>query len=400
MATITKTFTIEKHQIDAVIASMKKLNKKAVKLGLAPAEMTTEERIEKKTKKCQWTGKTITTVRPVLDCTMTATEIKFGDYTHVATLDHAVGGEMPIVNVVPNQHLPAVYRTATPHCDHCNTDRYRKNTFVFVDGENYRQVGSSCLKEYFGIDPTQAINWFSSFYDIAEEEEELSGAFTQEMFYSNTTLISIAMAIVERTGFVSAKQAKESDVPITSTASATKFVMFPPARLNADTRAYISEIWNRADALKSDADAMIAWGKAKFENETSDYAHNMRIFLDKEYTTEKYFGYTISLISAHKKEIAETTKNKITASDNEYIGNVGDKIATEVAVVKIIPSEGFYGTTYINIMLQQKTGNNIVWMSSNNVLEEGKEITLKGTIKAHNSRDGKNQTIMARCKVA
>ena len=47
MATITKTFTIEKHQIDAVIASMKKLNKKAVKLGLAPAEMTTEERIEK-----------------------------------------------------------------------------------------------------------------------------------------------------------------------------------------------------------------------------------------------------------------------------------------------------------------------------------------------------------------
>jgi hypothetical protein len=50
-------------------------------------------------------------------------------------------------------------------------------------------------------------------------------------------------------------------------------------------------------------------------------------------------------------------------------------------------------------MSQKDSGNNIVWISSNNVLEEGSEITLSGRIKECKVRDGKNQTILTRCKV-
>ena len=65
----------------------------------------------------------------------------------------------------------------------------------------------------------------------------------------------------------------------------------------------------------------------------------------------------------------------------------------------MIAKDGNYGTTYIAIMTEVATGNNVIWFASVNACDEGETVTLKGTVKAHNVRDDKNQTVLTRCKV-
>jgi len=388
---ITKTFTIDSTDLPLVKERLVKLNKKAVKLGIEPATIiNTVERLVKSKIVDEYTGKTRVIVTPVIDVTVSATEIKFGNYTHIATLDHTFG-EHPIVKSVPNEIVPEKFHTAKPFCEHCNSDRKRKTTFIFKDDAGYKQVGSTCLKEFFGIDPTQKLDWFSSFNEFSNEFVSRT-----ETFETNTYILSLALAIVERTGFVSSKQATDS---ILSTSNEVKFVMCPPIGLKPEVYVYVREMRIRASELTENADTMISWGIEKFSKESGDYAHNMNIFLSAGYTTERYFGYTVSLVSAYNKDIADKIAKETVRSDNKFLGEVGTKIAVDVIVNKVIVTENNYGTSYITIMTEKESGNNLIWFSSNKVLDDNDQVTLKGTIKALNVRDGINQTILTRCKV-
>jgi hypothetical protein len=395
MALITKSFTVDADQLGAVKERLAKMNKKAIKIGIEPASITDAvERLVKFSRFDEITGETRTVVKPVVDVIVSATMIKFGDYTHVATLDHTFG-EMSIVKAVPDQIVPERFHTAKAFCEHCNSTRKRKNTFIFKDESGYKQVGSTCLKEFFGIDPTQKLNWFSEFAGMNAEEFG-NGNGSGEWLETNTHLISLAIAIVEKTGFVSSKQATDQ---LMSTSNEVKFVMCPPLNAGSGVYEYVRAIRLRAKELRDQADAMIAWGIEKFALESSDYAHNMRIFLGAGYTTERYFSYTVSLVSAYNRDVADKLAKEINKCDNQFIGLVNDKISVDVVVTKVIATDNDFGTSYINIMTQSETGNNLVWISSRKVLDDNAKVTLKGTIKALNVRDGKNQTILTRCKV-
>lgn len=392
MALITKSFTVDADAMGAVKDRLAKLNKKAIKLGIEQASIVAVDRLVKYKRFDEITGETREVVKPVVDVTVSATMIKFGDYTHIATLDHTFS-ELPVVKAVPDQIVPERFHSAKPFCEHCNSSRKRKNTFIFKDDAGYKQVGSTCLKEFFGIDPTQKLNWFNDFAGI--DAEEFAGG-RSEWLETNTHLISLAIAIVEKTGFVSSKQATDQ---ILSTSQEVKFVMCPPINAGDAVYEYVRAMRLRAKELRDQADAMIAWGIEKFALESSDYAHNMRIFLGAGYTTERYFGYTISLVSAYNRDVADELAKEITKFDNQFLGAVHDKISVDVVVTKVIATDNDFGTSYINIMTQTETGNNLVWISSRKVLDDNAKVTLKGTIKALNVRDGKNQTILTRCKV-
>ena len=393
MALITKTFTVDADALNAVKDRIAKMNKKALKLGIEPATIEAVDRLVKYKKFDEITGETREVVKPVVDVTVSATMIKFGDYTHVATLDHSFG-EQPIVKAVPDQIVPERFHTAKAYCEHCNSTRKRKNTFVFKDESGYKQVGSTCLKEFFGIDPTQKLDWFGDFAGIDAEE---FGNGRSEWLETNTYLVSLAMAIVERTGYVSSKQATDQ---ILSTSQEVKFVLCPPLGAGAGVYEYVRAMRLRATELADQADAMIAWGIEKFASESGDYAHNMRIFLGAGYTTERHFGYTVSLVSAYSRDVADKLAKETTRSDNEFVGAVGDKVTVDVVVNKVIVTENDYGVSYINIMTEKESGNNLVWISSNKILDDNDQVALKGTIKALNVRDGKNQTVLTRCKIA
>jgi len=391
---IKRKITVDSDMLKLVTMRLEQLNKRAVKLGIEPTCIVRQvDRVIKEKRQNDWTGKTSIVLRSVVDLEIIAHEIKYGDYEYVATLDHTLG-DLPIVKTFSLFAVPERFQYAKPHCDHCGIMRQRNTTYIFEDQNGFKQVGSSCLKDFFGIDPTSKLDWFGSFYSFMDDDIRGSKS---EPFESNITILSLALAISEKSGYVSTKQAQADDLE--STKDGVSWVLHPPISLENGGREYIRSIWVRAEQLRDKAQELITWGIAHFASESGDYAHNMRIFLSSEYTQEKYFGYLVSVIGAYNRNLQDKAKADQVRSDNQYLGNVGDKVTTEVVVNKVIVSEGHYGLSYINIMTELSTGNNVVWFGSNKVLNDGEQVTLKGSIKALNDRDGKKQTVLTRCKI-
>lgn len=384
---LTNTVVVNPDQIQSIQEKLAKLNKKAIKLGINPARIVSQKEylVKKGNKK-------IHKVELIIE----GEEIKFGNYEFIASLDHTVG-ENPIVKVIPGKILPEKYQKADCSCDHCGINRNRHNTYIFMDHSGYKQVGGTCLKEFFGIDPTQNLNWFDSFYSVKEESDN-------NYYESVEDIISYGLAIVEKNGYISKKAAISYNEKvihgkyIESTGDLILQALNPPVQdfHNRDTIEWCRNISNRAVQLEKEAINMITWGKNYFRQQKGEYAHNMGILLNAYSVKPAYIGFVVSLIGAWQRENTKKTENE---SNNQFIGKIGDKITVDVNIVKVIPLQGQYGISYMNIMNETQSGNNIIWISSNKTLNEGSTVTLKGTVKKYNERDGKKQTFLTRCKV-
>ena len=387
---IKRKITVDSDRLGLVQLKLDKLNKKAIKLGIEPSHIVSQvDRVVKEKQQNDWTGQSVIVLRHVTDLEIVAHELKYGDYTYIATLDHTLGN-LPVVHAVPDGVVPEMYYHAQGDCDHCKMVRQRSRTYIFKDHQGFKQVGSTCLLDFFGVDPTASLDWFGSYYGVIDEDY-MSKSY--QPTHSNVTVLALALAISEKSGYVSSKKAIEKD--IRATKDIVKLILDPPPHVNRD---YLKAIWKRSAELTTKAEELIVWGVAKFADESGDYAHNMRIFLGAEYTKEQYFGYLVSVIGAYNRDLDQLNKADV-GSDNDWLGLVGDKVTINVIVNKVIVSEGNYGLSYINIMTQDMTGNNVVWFGSNKVLNDGEKVTLKGSIKALNDRDGKKQTILTRCKI-
>jgi hypothetical protein len=398
MNTIEKTITVSPHQVSIVMERLEKMNKKAIKLGINPATILSQEEYNVTE---NHNGRKVKV--PKVKIIIRADLIKFGNYDFIAALDHTVGNK-PIVKVVPNKVLPEVYQNAGCNCDHCGIKRQRNDTFIFQDNNGFKQVGRSCLKEFFGIDPTQSIDWFTSLYSLSDNEFSSSGQY----YYSIHEIVSYGLAVVEKHGYISKKAMTEyndkvmqsgKDNYIESTSNLVVQAMNPPIATgdNRDIIEWCRAIHSRRIELSDDVDNIIKWGVEHFAGQSGEYAHNMGVFLTANSVEQKYFGYVVSVIGAYNRDKVKMVQSE--ANQNDYIGNIGDKVSVDVSVIKIITLSGQYGYSYMNIMQEANTGNNIIWVSSSCVLNEGEGYQLKGTIKKLGDREGKKQTFLTRCKV-
>ena len=391
---IKRKITVDSDRLGLVQLKLDKLNKKAIKLGIEPSHIVSQvDRVIKERRQNDWTGQTVIVLRPVVDLEIVAHELKYGDYTYVARLDHTVGN-LPIIRAVPDEIVPVEYYHAQGDCDHCKMARQRSRTYIFKGKEGYKQVGSTCLLDFFGIDPTATLDWITSYYSVMDDDYM---GMSYKPTHSNITVLSLALAISEKSGYISTKQAQEKDQQ--STKDAVIWMLNPPRSLETGGREYVQAVWLRADQLRDKAQELIKWGRVKFTTESGDYAHNMLVLLCSESVQDRYFGYLVSVIGAYNRDLQDKAKADQIASNNDWLGNVGDKVTTEVIVNKVIVSDGHYGLSYINIMTELLSGNSVVWFGSNKVLNDGEKVTLKGSIKALNDRDGKKQTVLTRCKI-
>jgi len=403
---ISKTFTIDAQQLSRVELKLAALNKKAVKLGFAQAVISSSVSFMEEF----WPkSEPYPIFFPKITLTVDAEELRFGDYTFVAALDHSIG-KTPIVKSKAGEEVPEVYFSAvSTTCEHCNIKRHRNNTYVFKDANGYKQVGSTCLKEFFGIDPTKNLDWFGAFYTFDEEFFERG---TRPVHYEGVEVsLAYALAIVAQHGFVSKKassayhEASGGTAWLATTADRVQEFLLPAgglrnAKLTDAEIQYRREIRAAAEANKEAAKALIVWGVDYFSKEAGEYSHNMTKFLSEVAIPAKYMGYLVSVIAAKNRYDGIVAAKETRVEKNEFIGAVGDKVTLTVKVNKVIPIAGNYGTSYGIMMTEVDTGNHVVWFASGSPHCEANEtLVLKGSVKSHNLRDSKNQTVMTRCKV-
>lgn len=86
----------------------------------------------------------------------------------IAHIDHTENKNF----LFSNEQLPEHYRTADAICEHCNVNRYRKDTYVLKnESGEYKQVGRNCLAEFLRTSAESLLRISTTLMSFCELED-------------------------------------------------------------------------------------------------------------------------------------------------------------------------------------------------------------------------------------
>lgn len=316
-----------------------------------------------------------------------------GGWTFIATLQHTENGNVvrSIQGLVSEGGLVA-YRNNDPVCDHCQTHRRRKDTYLVRNEQGaLKQVGKSCLKDFIGHDDPMAVaallTHLIEFEAECRECEESSGGGGAEYMPIEHYLRWVS-ACIRQCGWVSRSKAAESCSAATAVVSASAF-------------AKPSDF----DFEPNDADAELVVAALKWVREeadtTSDYMYNLYVACKQFFITHRDTGIVASLIVAYSKhrELMLQKKREAEATiSSEWQGTVGKRETFLLTCMGVRFIEGQFGRTALHKLIDRH-GNAFTWFASGDCLEADKEYQIKATVKSHDEYQGTRQTVITRCKV-
>ncbi len=246
--------------------------------------------------------------------TITAAEPKLAGWKFIATIEHTPLGNLLRSATDSNKNLPAEYRTNKNVCDHCQTARRRKDTYLVQHCSfgDLRQVGRSCIKDFLGHGNPDALaryfdNLLSLWSDLNEVRDD-ENFFGNAPFAEETgTFLAVAAESVRVNGWV-AKSAWDG---------------YPTATLAWD---YLTAITvDRTKRLKtygfdsiSDesrelANYARAWAIALTDPEiqSSDYLYNLKVSCSLDAVTGRRAGIVASVISAYQRHLGDVAYEKV-----------------------------------------------------------------------------------------
>lgn len=428
-----ETYTIYADALDATRAALDRLMKKATRYGVPFTYTVGDEHPEivrvyeaDEITKIQYQVDKY--VVAAVDITIDADAlVKKDGWTVCAHVEHGNVGN--IVTALNGESVNPDWFHVAAHCDHCNSNRFRKVTyFCRHESGEMRQVGSACLKDYTGINPA-VVAMASEVRDILQEVTDCSPEDWEQTphseMYAVLAVIGLAVDEIERHGYRKSAVAgstkgnvlealKEGETPSESgAAKAGKIVEW----LKAVDSEY-NRIRDQIDAIEvarraaEDEDNYFEsnrlWRECgKLERALpGDVERNGSIIAASEYCKENHVGTLAYMPLAYDKAMerkAQAEKREAErgaqAAASEYVGQVKERLTIKAATAALVTSwETDYGVTYL-YKFTDAAGNVFIWKaSSKQDVSDG--MTLKGTVKEHSERDGVKQTVLTRCKIA
>lgn len=376
-------YTIYANKVEEVRRKLEKIASKAEKYGCNFAYTIGEEHPEIVTVRSTdgitaWDIESLTVA--AVDVSISCDSLICANGWQVlAHIEHGTQGN--IVTAFNCDPLPIWYSLA-PHCDHCSTNRNRKETYI-VQNENgaQKQVGKSCLKEYTGIIPETAV-LFASVRDCLIDDsvtyETASGA---ERMYSTAQIVALAVDSVAARGYIRSTE---------------------PGSTKAAIIDAISKQAEPTTKAMEKAQAILLW-LSNLSNDVTGIERDCKPLALSQYCKFSHFGRLAYMPIAYDKEQERKAKeeDRQVAQNaekcSEYIGTVGEKVSFKAEKAILVTSWAtVYGYTYLYKFTCEN--NVFIWFASRAVsVADGATIT--GTIKEHSTRDGVKQTILTRCKI-
>lgn len=322
------------------------------------------------------------------------------DWEFMATLDYDHNAGL-IVRAYPG--MPAVNRdNLRPEwCDHCQTTRYRKNTYVMrnkVTGEEI-QVGSACIKDFTG--------WNALPYSaerMQKDVAEFSGGFGGgPRDVTVLSALAISWACVKEYGFVRSNEPGATKGMVMDVIDPPK-----PSKHNADYLAELKRIAQHSEDMYARAEELRAWILSDdFKlSDRSDYPANLKAICGAENVTFRQLGILASAPQAWAKWLEKSfIKERESAPVvSEWFGEIGERweLSLKLNAVRYISTE--YGESTLHTFSDEK-GNVFKWFASNADLAGdenegiGRTFRIATGIKAHSDWKGNRETGMTRAKV-
>lgn len=404
----TQTATIDQADYVAVVKAVEKANRRAAKIGVpgyvlskgaeGTREITAPDPAE------PGAYRVIGTI-PTIEVTVIGEAPRYADWSFVATVDW-VGDDAIIRKVRGLEELDttAVRAGLTPNgCDHCHAARDRNNTYLLRhDTEGtWRQVGSTCLRDFLGVEVNLALIGWNP-YEGCDSENRYEPEFLHTL-----VVLADTLAVVRAYGWVSAGQAYNDPSKVaTKVRLLDAYTDHRSSGPGAEVREAIREYRQDGDAER--AAAILDWIRSAASG-ASDYALNLRAAVGTEPRTPvevfriDHLAIVASAVASYNRQQERNAATAAVAATSTHQGEVGKRLTDLTLTVRSTRwIESAYGPSLL-VLFADAAGNVYKWFASNppTALEQaGTVVRITGTVKAHEVYNGLASTVLTRCKVA
>lgn len=377
--------------------ALAELNKRATKLKVTPVTFSVDGKEIVKAKDA--TGVEYDVV--YLLVTIHGTTPKLDGWRLVACIEQLEKENM--VRCVPGETCPVEYRTTGYHCDHCGTDRRRKEVFVLGhDDGRHVQVGRNCIADFLGgKDPEALLRWaafmaeFGKFIESCGAEGDYYGCGGGPVAYTIERVIETTAIVVRRLGWISRKMVEGSMDP--STSDTVSLILNPP-KMGTVGRYELERFIEKRQLYIENSDKELAekaieWGKTL---NGTDYEYNLGVLCRAGIVPAKSIGLAVSLIPAYQRHLGIVAEQKA-KPQSQHVGEVGKRTEFTLTVINKKYFEGAYGVKTL-VRFEDENQNTLIWWASADTdwLPEGEVVNVKATVKKHGDYKGTNQTELSR----
>jgi len=364
-----------------------KVNKVCVKLDLAPWVLTVHETLFKPDPQNQ------SAKIKYFSVTLTGETPKLNGWELAGKIEQAPNSKANLLLSVPGFDLPPLYQHKDHYCDHCQSARSRKVSYVVhKEGGEYKEVGSNCLKDFLGHRSAESLILFYTYLrEIAEDTWE-PGSGPSISYESLVDLLAFTARVIEREGYFKADSEKAT--------SGVIFSLFVPvqgskarAEQNDLREHYEPTVRNRETAAKA-----IEW--VRVSTDPSNYMHNLRTLMAEDDVPLTKLGFLVSSVQAYLKEMGLAVQRaaKIEKS-NLHVGTIGERSEFTLMLTRIREVNSSFGVTTIHAF-EDEAGNAFTWFASARDLSATQDYNeffkVKATVKKHDEYQGRNQTVLTR----
>jgi hypothetical protein len=399
-AKMIKTETISKSNVTELIANIEKLNKKCRKLGCPEMVLTFDNDHTVKYDYHPVTGKHL--VSPLyiekIDAHLEYEIPVIEGWELVAKLDIYPGenDNAVLVSAVPDKQVPAQYKNRNYiACDHCgmNRNRYHSVLLQHTETGEYKEVGSTCVKDFMGHDPR-------GFLFLASIDFPSLCSFGGDSYgrkinaYGLKEVLAITKAVIEKHGWLSKGKAYEWG------GEPTAERVWDNLEITADVMTHRKEnLVEITTDHKIFAEKVIAYFEY-VDTTDNDYLTNCQTIANMGYVPAKYMGFACSMVSSYERDMNKKAKAEADAKlpDSNWVGEIGQRIKdVRVKVIFTKEIDGMYGLSTLYIM-KDALGNDYktFYSGSSWSYEKDDEILITGTIKKHDEYNGKKSTMLNR----
>ena len=193
-------------------------------------------------------------------------------YKFLARIEHT-----PVGNLIVSLDESFDYRAwvdAKNHCDHCSTNRRRRDTFVIknIETGELKQIGRSCMADYLRSDDVDHVmKMFIFWAGIERECSEESWGDSYVSYSSVDDYVSCACISVRKHGYVPKSFEKNT------TFAHVMWLMFPPSNASRE----LKEEWEREQPEEQDreeAKMVVDWVLS--QEADSGYMHNLQVAVE------------------------------------------------------------------------------------------------------------------------
>ena len=386
--TTFKTVTVSGRGMRALSAKVADLNKRAVKLGLAEINVDVTKEVE--FVPCYTKGFGVS--ETLYTVAISGVEPCVNGWRFVGKIEFSELGN--IVKTVGDQEVDSRYRTIGPVCEHCNSVRRRKDTFILrKDGED-KVVGRNCLADFIRDGDAGTLGAFAEIADRIHEfggesdyddDEYNGGGCGGGPVVKTLAYLTMTSCIIRKFGWTSKTAARDSEFKVATTEYLSRCYF---GRKTADFIEAHELYPTDKDLLR--AAAALEWARGKV-GDRSEYLHNIGTMAGSEWLVWKYDGYVASIIAAYAKDQDQEIERRKAKAERTFIGEVGKRIRKVTGtVVRLRFTEGYYGSKTI-VTIEVPVGDKravLTWFASGDKdgdLTEGETITFDATVKKHES---------------